>query len=56
MYKKNVNIKDEIKAILNPLVTEAKTTDIVTSAADNGEPTISITVPIIFPIITEELE
>ena len=55
-FKKNININVDIKAIHNPLVIEARTKEIVTSAADNGLFTISTIVPIILLIIRDELE
>ena len=54
--KNNTNIRVDIEAIHNPLVMEARTKEIVTSAADNGLFTISTIVPIILLIIRDELE
>ena len=54
--KNIINIIVDIEAIHNPLVIEAKTKEIVTSAADNGLLTISTIVPIILLIIRDELE
>ncbi len=54
--KKNININVDIEAIHNPLVIEARTNEIVTSAADNGLFTISTIVPITLLIIRDELE
>ena len=49
-------ISVDIEAIHKPLVIEASTNAIVTSADDNGLFTISVIVPIILLIIRDELE
>ena len=56
MSKKKTKINVDIEAINNPLVIEARTSEIVTSAADKGLFIISTIVPIILLIIKEELE
>ena len=54
--KKITNMIVEIRAISKPLVIDARTIEIVTSAAERGLFTISTKVPIILPIINHELE
>ena len=53
---KKINIKEEADAINKPLAAEANVIANTTSDEDKGLWTTSVIVPIIFPIINEELE
>ena len=53
---KNINIKVEADANRRPLAAEAKVIANTTSDDDKGLCTTSVIVPMIFPIIKDELE